>query len=147
MRAAAPVAVLGSGGPGWRAVQTVLPALAVASLSAWGLAHFRQPVWPAWGLALLVAIPLWRATAAERRELRWDGQVWSLEGTAGQLVVAMDLGAFVLIRLRAEHPMRDRWWAVTATEAGAAWPALRAALYSRPPQTTPRGRPPERAAD
>ncbi len=147
MRAAAPVAVLGSGGPGWRAVQTALPALAAASLAAWGLAHFEQPAWPAWGPALLVGVGAWRATSPQARELRWDGQTWSLDGTAGRPAVALDLGVFLLIRLRTEPPFRDRWWAVTAAEAGAAWPALRAALYSRPPQTTPRGRPPERAAD
>ena len=64
-----------------------------------------------------------------------------------RLAVALDLGPFMLIRLRPAGARRHDWWAVTAAEAGAAWPALRAALYSRPPETTPRGRPPERAAD
>lgn len=147
MRAALPVAVKGCGGHAWRAVQVLLPALAVAALVAWGLGWAEAPAWPAGPASLTVGLAVWWCTKPASRELRWDGEAWSLDGEPGKLAVAMDLGGFLLIRLRPPGVWRDRWFAVAAAEAGAAWPTLRAALYSRPPETTPRGRPPERAAD
>ena len=73
--------------------------------------------------------------------------------TAGSFVVLaltglnLSVGRFVLLRLQPEARGAARWIAVTALEAGPALHGLRAAVYSRPPETTPRALPPERAAD
>ncbi len=147
MRAAPPVAVTASGGRPWQATQAVLPALAVAALAAWALQWLDGPVWLSAPMALLTGAVAWPTARPQAADLRWDGANWSVDGQPGRLAVALDLGGFLLLRLRPPRPGRERWLAVTAAEAGAAWPALRGALYSPPPSTTPRGRPPERAAD
>ena len=149
MRPAPAVAVSCSGGSGWRALQAVLPALAAAALTAFTLLHLERPAWPAWLLAAAATgLLAWRLSRPRQQLLRWDGQLWSVDGTPGRLAVMIDIGPALLLRLRPETRGPARWIAVTQSEAASAWHALRAAVYSRPPKpTAPRVRPPERTAD
>ncbi len=148
MRAAPPVAVRCTGGRGWRLLNAALPALSAAALTAWLVQHAE---WPALAAALAVAVGVggwvWRHAAAPAVALVWDGQCWTADGSAGRLAVMIDIGPALLLRLRPEAGGGAVWVPVTAREAGPAWHALRAAVYSRPPQTTSRVLLPERAAD
>ena len=146
MRPAPAVAVTCSGGIGWRVVRTLLPSAAAAAITAFGLLHLEWPAWPAAPLAAAVALLACRFALPHPETLRWDGQIWSADGVAGRLAVMIDLGPALLLRLRPDAPGAARWIAVTQGEAGSAWHALRAALYSRPSKTnTPRVVPTERA--
>jgi len=149
MRAAPAVAVHCSGGLCWFALQTVLPALAAAACVAWGL--LLAGVAPGWALAGallaaggagLLAFRFWRPPALL---LQWDGQRWAAGEEPGRLQLMMDAGFLLVLCLHAERGGK-RWLAVSAAEAGPAWHALRAAVYSRPPRATPRVLAPERLA-
>jgi hypothetical protein len=148
MRPAPAVSVTCCGGAGWRALQALLPALAAASISAFALLHLERAVWPAGPLAAAVGLLAWRLALPRAQLLRWDGQTWSVDGTAGHLAVMIDIGPALLLCLRPSPRGAARWIAVTRAEAASAWHALRAAVYSRPPKPiAPRVRPPERTAD
>ncbi|MBA3596093.1 MAG: hypothetical protein H0W40_01750 [Methylibium sp.] len=78
--------------------------------------------------------------------MRWDGERWWLAlpagsaEMAGDLTVAMDLGAWLLLQFRAEpdtvaRPHR-RWLPLQRAGLQAHWHALRCALYSPRPQAT-----------
>jgi hypothetical protein len=47
------------------------------------------------------------------------------------VTVAIDLDRWMLLQHRADAPPAQRWIAVSAGEAGAAWHGLRAALHAR----------------
>jgi len=147
MRPAPPVAVLCTGGRRWRALQAALPALAAAALTAWGLQHAEHAsLLPALAVSATIAALAWRLAAPRPVPLAWDGQQWTADGVPGQLAVMIDIGPALLLRLRPQGG-GALWLPLTAREAGAAWPALRGAVYSRPPDTTSRVLLPERAAD
>lgn len=126
-----------------------LPALAVAAVAAW--ATLLAGGGPVSALAAsllaaaagLVAVRQWRPPVAL---LQWDGQRWTADGAPGRLQLMMDPGFLLVLRLHLDTG-GERWLAVSAAEAGPAWPALRAAVYSRPPRATPRMLAPERNAD
>ena len=147
MRAAPAVTVRCTGGWPWRLVQAVLPALAVASSAAWGLFHFEAPLAPAIAASFAAGAFAWWRAAPCACQLRWDAQVWSVDESRGRLQLMLDLGPALLLRFQPEKKRRARWVAVTATDAAGAWHALRAAVYSRPPEATPRVPRPDRAAD
>ena len=122
-----------------------MPALAVAALAAWGLGHLQRPLWPALVLALPVAAWAWWMSAPSPVLLNWDGQQWSANGRVGRLDLMIDLGPWMLLRLRpAERPRRSVWIPVAAGEAGASRHALRAAVYCQAPEPTPGARSDER---
>jgi hypothetical protein len=150
MRAAPAVAVRCSGGPFWCASHIGLPALAAASVAGWATLLASGNAAGALISSLLaatvagcLALRLWRPQAAQ---LQWDGQRWAADGAPGRLQLMMDLGSLLVLRLHLDAA-GERWLAVSAAEAGPAWPALRAAVYSRPPRATPRALAPERVAD
>jgi len=148
MRPAPAVAVSCSGGATWRVVQAALPALAAGAVAALVLLHLERAAWPAGFVAACAGVAAWRAARPRPQALRWDGQVWSVDGTPGQLAVMIDIGPALLLRLKPVPRGAARWIAVTRSEAGPAWHPLRAAVYSRPPKpTAPRVHPPERTAD
>ncbi len=152
MRAPPAVAVRCTGGWPWRLPNVVLPALAAAVAAAWTLLHFEAAVAPAAAPAAAVLLLAWRLSRPRQRLLQWDGQRWTVDGLPGRLQLMIDLGPFLLLRLlrlqREDAACgRGPWLAVTATEAGAAWHALRAAVYSRAPETPADAARPERAAD
>ena len=132
MRAAPAVSVQAGRSPGWRTVQTALAAWAATALAAWVLGHLQQPFWPALTLVPLAAAWAWRAGRQPPVALVWDGQSWSADGQTGVLEVMIDLGAWLLLRLRsAEAGRRTRWIPVSRADAGPAFHALRAAVYCR----------------
>jgi hypothetical protein len=124
-----------AGGWPWRALRVLLPALAATALAAWVLGHAGWPLAPAALIGLLVGAVAWRRTAPVPVALSWDGRCWRADGVEGRLDLKMDLGPWLLLRLRPQG--RARWVAVSAAEAGAAMHALRAAVYCRAPETTP----------
>jgi hypothetical protein len=173
MRLAPPVRVRGRGGPLWRAAAIGLPALAAASLGAWALQTAGlSGVWVlvlASKLAALTAAGL-ALRRPRTHELVWDGQQWQVDGQATRVQVMLDLGPLLLLRLRPHRPaagaegaeldeLAERaerpephvgaavkpvhWLPLAASEAGPAWGALRAAVYSRAHQAPPAPRPPE----
>ncbi len=150
MRAPPAVAVRCTGGWAWRLLNIALPTLAAGVFAVWALLHLEAPVAPAAFLAVFVAAGVlllaWRLSRPRERLLQWDGQRWTVDAVPGRLQLMIDLGPFLLLRL---HTGRSGgpWLAVTAAEAGAAWHALRAAVYSRPPETPSGAQHPERAAD
>ena len=134
MRAAPPVSVRCSGGARWRWAQTLLPALATGVFAAWLLLMNAQSATPACALALAIGLVAWRFSVPREAVLAWDGQRWTADGNAGELDVMIDVGGWLLLRLRPESPGAARWIGCTAREAGPAWHALRAAVYALPPQ-------------
>ena len=126
-------------GGAWRWVVTLLPTLATAALLAWAAAHLQLPSASAWlavalitSLVALVALLAWRRARPHALLLAWDGQRWTADGCAGDLDLMMDLGPWMLLRLRPDDRTRRAVWIpVSATDAGTARHALRAAIYSR----------------
>ena len=150
MRAAPAVAVRCDGGPLWCALYIGLPALAAATLVGWAmLLAAGSAVWSlaasllAGAVAGFFASRHWQPPAAL---LQWDGQRWMADGAPGRLQLMMDSGFLLVLRLHLDTG-GERWLAASATEAGPAWHALRAAVYSRPPRASLRVLAPERVAD
>jgi len=144
MRSAPAVSVRCSRAGAWRVFQAALPALSAAALLAWALGHLQEPVWPAWGLIPLVGGLAWwsfRRQTPQPLTLNWDGQCWTADGQEGRLDVMIDLGPWLLLRLRPLDPEGQLLWIpVARAEAAAAWHALRAAVYCPAPEPTPRAR-------
>ena len=131
--------MLGSGGVE-RMLITLLHGVAGALLAVWSALHAE---WRPGALALAAVLAggllagmgtvlARRTLPASPGQLRWDGQAWSLVAAAGvqplqRLVVALDLGTWVLLRL---HPVggRTAWRVTGAGSAPAAWHGLRLAL-------------------
>ena len=115
---------------------TLLPAVATAALLAWGAAHLQLPSGPAWlvvvAVALLAALLAWRRARPQALLLAWDGQRWTADGCAGDLDVMIDLGPWMLLRLRpADTTRRAVWIPVSVSATSMARHALRAAVYCR----------------
>jgi hypothetical protein len=137
MRTAPPVSVHCSGGRVWRALQSLLPALAAAVFVVWLTEYGGWPkpqtAFAALFLTTIVAVLAWRAAAPRIALLTWDGRCWRVDDASGQLLVMMDLGLWMLLRLKPAPQGPLRWLAVSASEAGPAWHGLRAALHSVQP--------------
>ena len=151
MRAAPAVSVRCSLGGAWRSVVALLPALATAALLAWGAGHLQWASGPAWLVVVLatclVALVAWRRARPQPLLLAWDGQRWTADGHAGDLDLMMDLGPWMLLRLRPDETARRAFWIpVSAADTGAAGHALRAALYSRAAKRASDALPAERAS-
>ena len=163
MRAAPAVdAALGSG-RAERVLITLLHAAAGAAFSVWAAAHAEAVAGPffaglAWLLGSVGALGLglvgcWlarQALPAEPARLRWDGSSWQLGREwrdddllpLQRVVVAMDLGAWMLLQLvpaelepsaqRAAQRAgkRSGWRVVSAHGVGGAWHGLRVALQA-----------------
>ena len=147
MRAAPAVdAALGSGRLE-RMVIALLHAGTGAAGASWASAHVGAAggplgdglaAWLAPAVALAMGAVGWllarRALPAEPAQLCWDGTAWQLRTDAlrplGQVVVAMDLGAWVLLQLRPAQGRASHWRVVGARGAGAAWHGLRVALQA-----------------
>lgn len=136
MRTAPAVSVRCQGGASWRLAQSGLYALAAAVLAAWSLA--QSGFSPAWAIvpAAVCGALAWRLCAGGDVTLAWDGQRWTADGVPGALEVMLDLGSWLLLRLRPAVG-RQRWIAVSQSGAGAALHGLRAAAYARPPRPAP----------
>ena len=131
-------------GKGWHALHSVLMALAAGVFCIWLLGHAglgALGIWPAGAAAVISALLVgglaWRAWHGGAVDLHWDGQCWAVGGQAGRLDVMLDLGVWLLLRLRPEGAARAHWVAVSASDAGPAMHGLRAALYARVPSASP----------
>ena len=140
MRAAPPVeAVLDTGRPE-RMLITMLHALAGAVLAAWLALHVEWRL--GWAVlfvlgtaGLMAGLGHWlahRALPQRPAHLRWDGQRWCCVHAQTmplqRLVVALDLGLWVLLQLHPADGGRPFWRIASARGARAAWHGLRVAL-------------------
>ena len=121
---------------------TLLHGLAGGLLATWAALHAELPLWQApsalgvlVAAAAMAALGRWlagRALPSIPGSLRWDGQAWSsVVGAQSlplqRLVVALDLGIWVLLKL---HPAGGRpvWRVASAGSAQAQWHGLRVAM-------------------
>ena len=130
----------------WRVAVLGLAALGIASIAGWTLSRDRPldtlmvaaAVSCALSTAVLGASLLHRTRATD---LRWDGLAWNLgpvgdAATPGELHVAIDLGAWMLLRYVVARPgarRRTVWLPVQRCGLEAQWHALRCAVYSPRP--------------
>ena len=142
-----------TGGPLWRGVLCLLPAVAATAVVYWAGRH--AGVATGWLLPLAILAGFGAAAAASRslpagQQLGWDGAQWTCDGRAVHPQVLIDIGPWVLLRLwpalgapsaappaAASLACKRAWLAVSVGDAGPAWHALRAALYARPPAPAP----------
>ena len=147
MRAAPAVDAALAPGRFERMLITLLYGMAGAVLALWAMGHARAwngaavsiPAGLASAPAALVAALLGAALArrvlpADPARLTWDGTAWQLR-TAGpaplrRLVVALDLGTWVLLKLFPADGRPVVWRVASARSAGADWHALRVALQA-----------------
>ena len=141
MRTAPAVSVPCSLGGAWRVFQALTAASAAAAFSAWALGHLQATLWPAAAAALAAGALAWRLAPCAPVVLAWDGRQWTANGIPGALDVMLDLGPWLLLRLRPADRPPDWWLPVSAAGAGAALHALRAAAFGRTPVADPGGRP------
>ncbi len=150
MRAAPPVETVLDDGRLERMLITLLHAVAGAVLAGWLALHaelrggWMLPTGVLLAAVLMAAVGhglAGRALPPLPRRLRWDGQSWCSLGTADiplqRVVVALDLGLWVLLRL---HPVDGRppvWRVASARGAQSAWHALRLALAAHAGATEP----------
>lgn len=135
MRQAPPVKVEFQPPRVWRALQSLLPALALGVLIGWIAQRLQWGGWPALAAGAAAAAPLsaarWRQTAVAPRVLSWNGAVWTLDGVVGSVQPMIDVNSgLVLTFATGTGPGRE--WLALGGEA-AAHPGLRAALYASRP--------------
>jgi hypothetical protein len=129
----------------WRAAVAVVAGVALACLLAWSVAMLgsvspeRMP-WVAAvavllaGATLVIAASLMRVRAGELscQDGQWHFAPARGAPHVGALVVALDLGSFLLLRLD-EQRHRPTWLPVQRRGLEREWHALRCAVYSPPP--------------
>ena len=134
MHAAPSVRVSLGGSAGWVVFVSLCAGLAAANLVAW-LLLWREAGWGAavlTGLAV-AALAAWRMRRVHAvSDLNWDGSQWLWQGLTGEVHVALDLDAWMLLCFDPVHGKRC-WIAASRRSARGPWHALRAALHARPP--------------
>ncbi|MCW5632628.1 MAG: hypothetical protein KIT17_04760 [Rubrivivax sp.] len=130
----------------WQVLCMALGSIAGAAFAGWAAGHLELAP-SATGVALVAGVAaglLYGRTAAgpaRATDLAWDGEAWRVDGEAGTLQVMLDLDRWLLLRWRAGGGAGrpHRRWVVVCRSGQAAGDvhALRAALYSRPPEPTP----------
>lgn len=157
MRAAPAVNVRSDGGWLWQALRWGLPAISVAAATTWLL--LQAGAGTAWAacvallMALGTAIIAARSWPARSVHLGWDGQQWQADGHPVQPQVMVDLGGWMLLRLRLRlqapgepglsglSPLEGvRWMALSPLQCGAAMGPLRAAVYCFATESNPGSR-------
>ncbi len=142
MRTAPPVSLRCHGGRWLRAAQ---PGLAGAAIALWAAGWAEQSAPAALAISGLAGVGTglvaWRAATLRTVFPAREGRQRTADGSAGRRAAAGDLGAWLLLHLRPDGGLPARWIAVGAGEAGAAWHALRAAVFSRPADVTRRASP------
>ena len=141
----------------WRAAVLAVGSFAAFAIVAWVIQHMHALPWPAaagqfavgavaFGLTVWLTAGLAKVSAFQ---LRWDGRSWyfnreaptSADATAadlqaGELSIAIDLGAWLLLRFTPGTPpgdVRARWLPVQRRGLERQWHGLRCALYSPHP--------------
>lgn len=134
MHAAPPVRVSLGRSVGWVAFVSSCSGIAVANGAAWLLMQREAPIGAAAAFGLCAAIfAAWRLhRRPARSDVIWDGSQWQWQGFAGEVQVALDLDAWMLLRFDPVNGKRC-WIAASRGSAVGPWPALRAALYARRP--------------
>lgn len=129
----------------WRVACATLVAISWGLTAAWAFSAWHtHPEWLAVALLVLavatggLSLQAWRLAPTS---LRWDGQLWHIgpqdttgqEPIAGRVGVAVDLGAWMLLRFMAEGAWRGRWLPVQRRGHELAWQGLRATVYCARP--------------
>ena len=132
----------------WRRTIAVLASSVVLALLAWFVGQAVALPWPVVAaLCLLALVALLLAASLLRTRpfrLRWDGREWhggqassaGHESMAGELLVALDLGSWMLLRFQPHdfgHRLRATWLPVQRSGLEPQWHALRCAVYSPRP--------------
>lgn len=122
----------------WRVATLLLAALVIGAMSLWWSAHLApRPAWlsAAAALGVIVAV-IGAATTMAPLVLRASGGQWQLARNAepavsGEVMVALDLGAWMLLRFTPGAGVgRARWIAVQRRGLEPQWHALRCAVYA-----------------
>ena len=142
MRAAPPIQAALSGGQFERLLMLSLYLGTALVLVVWLSQGFDLP-WFAPAVAVpvgMVGLGWWlarRLMPTASGALRWDGQQWSLLPSVGQaepvqsLAVQLDLGPWLLLRLRlADSSRRSLWRVLNQKGAGTSWHGIRVALQA-----------------
>jgi hypothetical protein len=143
VHAAPPVRVSLGRSAGWAAFVALCVGIAVSNLAAWLLLRLEASI----SLAILpgavaAGLAAWRLQRAQdSADLNWNGAEWQWRGRGGDVKVALDLDAWLLLRFEPAHGKRC-WIAASRRSATGPWPALRAALYARRPVDPLAGPPP-----
>ncbi len=134
MHAAPPVRVSLGRSRGWIAFVALCAGFAVANATAWLLLQGGASIGAAAGPGLIAAaLAAWCLKGpSERSDLTWSGSRWQWQGLAGEVTVALDLDAWMLLRFDPDQGRR-RWIAASRASAVGPWSALRATLYARWP--------------
>ena len=118
----------------WRAAVLLLAAAGIATMAAWLLGRempvssvLMMLVAVAMVLTLTLAVSLWRVPP---RRLHWNGQAWHVDEVPGELLVAIDLGQWMLLRFVPHGQRRARWLPVQRRGLEPQWHALRCAVHS-----------------
>jgi hypothetical protein len=137
----------------WRAACAGLATVAWLVVVAWTMDAVKaHPTLLLLSLLVLVGASLgllrqaWHLAPAS---LRWDGQLWHVgpaatmgeEPQAGRLAVAVDLGAWMLLRFGAEGARGGAWLPVQRRGHELAWHGLRATVYCARPVSHPTAAP------
>jgi hypothetical protein len=134
VHAAPPVRVSLGRSAGWIAFVALCAGAAAANFAAWSLLRWEAPVGIAAVFGLVVAaLTAWRLRRAHAAsDLNWSGSEWQWQGLAGNVQVALDLDAWMLLRF---DPVQGKrcWIAASRKSAVGPWAAFRAALYARRP--------------
>ena len=117
-----------------------------AGLAGMGAAVFLLAISLHWGAAVWWALPLvpmmaaswWRWALPSEQRLRWDGQAWQLQACAEdeiavQVVPAIDLDAWLLLRLVSpgwRSAVAPHYVALCRSRHATQWGLLRASLYA-----------------
>ncbi|HWH80704.1 MAG TPA: hypothetical protein VNU71_00545 [Burkholderiaceae bacterium] len=144
MRAAPPIQVSLQRFGVWQGAVLALALAGGVAIGAW-LAGRERPIDArSWAIAAVawtgIAALTWPSLRLAPRELRWDGRVWHLgpiggEPVVGALRVAIDAGAWMLVRFEAPG-QRAAWLPVQRRGLEPQWHALRCAVHSPQPSDT-----------
>jgi hypothetical protein len=134
VHAAPPVRVSLGRSRGWTAFVALCAGIAVANAAAWLLLQRGASVAAGAGLGLVAVAFAARRLKGEPQasDLSWSGSQWQWQGLVGEVTVALDLDAWMLLRFDPARGRR-RWIVASRASAAGPWPALRAALYARRP--------------
>ncbi len=149
MRASPPIHVPLRCFGAWRVAVLALTLSGLTVMGAW-LLQREQPPLVLVGVGIACGAPLlaWFGISLAKVsavDLRWDGQGWSLRSrltenadpVAGEVSVAIDLGAWMLLRFRplnASRWRRPTWLPVQRRGIEPQWHALRCAVHAPRPQ-------------
>lgn len=134
MHAAPPVRVILGRSAGGDGLVCLAVGLAAANMVAWVLLHNEAPPAVAVVVGLIAAaLAAWQMQRSPApADLFWNGAEWQWQGSAGNVLVALDFDAWMLLRFESVQGERS-WIAASRATAQGPWPALRAALYARRP--------------